>query len=226
MEVFGYGVGAHKARIAKGAIAGALLIAGACTASAQTSGANSADKAPSEAAMRAAASPFRFILQNAKAPARKPVAAPKAVEAPAVAEPRHPAAPPVQQASVQTSAPVATSAPAAPAVAPPPPAPASEPAVAALSRQSLEPPPPKRDIIPIRTDEPHLSPALLREQPHGIVKVEFDIQPDGSVGDVKVLSSTNRVLNRPTVDAVQAWKFQPVDEILTVQTEVDYKLDQ
>jgi TonB family protein len=71
-----------------------------------------------------------------------------------------------------------------------------------------------------------LSPALLREQPHGIVKVEFDIQPDGSVGDVKVLSSTNRVLNRPTVDAVQAWKFQPVDEILTVQTEVDYKLDQ
>jgi TonB family protein len=179
--------------------------------------------------MRAAASPFRFILQNAKAPARKPVAAPKPAEAPAVAELKRPVAPPVQQASMQPTAPVAPPAaqtPPAAEVASPAPAPASEPAVAALSRQPLEPPPPKRDIIPIRTDEPHLSPALLREQPHGIVKVEFDIQPDGSVGDVKVLSSTNRVLNRPTVDAVQAWKFQPVDEILTVQTEVDYKLDQ
>lgn len=229
MEVFGYGVGAHKARIVSGAIAGALLIAGATTASAQTSGGNSADKAPSEAAMRAAASPFRFILQNAKAPARKPApAAPKPVEAPAVAEPKRPVAPPVQQASYQPSAPAAAVAPApAPAPAPAETAPsAPEPAVAALSRKPLEPPPPKHDIIPIRTDEPHLSPALLREQPHGVVKVEFDIQPDGSVGDVKVLSSTNRALNRPTIDAVQGWKFQPVDDVLTVQTEVDYKLDQ
>jgi TonB family protein len=179
--------------------------------------------------MRAAASPFRFILQNARAPARKPAAAPKPVEAAAVAEPRRPVAPPVQQASLQPSAPVAAAVPvAAPAseVAPPAPPSASEPAVAALSRQPLEPPAPKHDIIPIRTDEPHLSPALLREQPHGIVKVEFDIQPDGSVGEVKVLSSTNRVLNRPTIDAVQGWKFKPVDEVLTVQTEVDYKLDQ
>jgi TonB family protein len=223
MEVFGYGAGAHKARFALGAIAGALLFAGACTASAQSSGGTSADKAPSEAAQRAALSPYRFILQNAKASSRKPAAEPKRVSAP-----------PVQHASVQPSAPPAAPEPAPAAVevaspAPEPapaPAAASEPAVAALSRKPLEPPPPKTEIIPIRTDDPHLSPALLREQPHGIVKVEFEIQPDGSVGEVKVLSSTNHVLNRPTVDAVQGWKFRPVDESLTVQTEVDYKLDQ
>jgi len=46
------------------------------------------------------------------------------------------------------------------------------------------------------------------------------------VSDVKVLASTNRALNRPTVDAIQGWKFQPVDEVLTVETELVYKFDQ
>lgn len=230
MDILGYGAGAHKARFALGAIAGTLLMAVAHTASAQTNtGETAAEKAPSEAARRAALSPYRFILQSATAPARKPAAAPaKPAEPPsAVAEPKRTAAAPVQQASARPSAPAAPQPQPVAADAPPPAAAsAPEPAVAALSRQPTEPPPPKRDIIPIRTDEPRLPPALLREQPHGIVKVQFEIQPDGSVGEVKVLSSTNRALNRPTIDAVQGWKFQPVDEVLTVQTEVDYKLDQ
>jgi TonB family protein len=98
--------------------------------------------------------------------------------------------------------------------------------VAAVSRRVAEPPPPRREIIPVQTDEPRLPPALLREQPKGIVKVHFDIQPNGSVSDVTVLSSTNRSLNRPTIEAVQGWKFQPVDEVLTVETELVYKFDQ
>jgi TonB family protein len=109
-------------------------------------------------------------------------------------------------------------------------APSSSPApaeVAKLSRQpAAEPPPVRRDIIPVETDSPRLSPALLREEPHGTVRVEFDINYDGSVGEVKVVSSTNRSLNKPTIEAVKGWKFEPVDEILTVQTEVVYKLDQ
>jgi TonB family protein len=220
MEILGLRVGAHKARRALGAIAGTLLLAGAYSASAQTTPAsNSTDQAPSEAARRAALSPYRFILQNASAPARK--AAPKPAESTAAApEPKHSAAPAVQQASVQPAAPVPQP------VAAPAPAPVPEPTVAALSRKPVEPPPPKRDIIPIRTDEPRLSPALLREQPHGVVKVHFDIEPNGSVGEVTIVSSTNRALNRATIEAVQGWKFQPVDEVLTVETEIDYKMDQ
>jgi TonB family protein len=65
----------------------------------------------------------------------------------------------------------------------------------------------------------------MRERPHGTVRVLFEIQPDGTVSDAKVVSSTNRSLNRPTIDAVKAWKFEPVDEILSVETEVDYKFD-
>ncbi|MEJ6022735.1 TonB family protein [Ramlibacter sp. PS4R-6] len=221
MQKLGNRGAAHKARLA-GVVAG-LLLATAHTASAQTSAppaGNPVDNAPSEAARRAALSPYRFILQNASAPRK--AAAPAPAPAPAVAEPkRAPAPAPVQQAAAQPQAP--RPAPAPEVAAPPPPAP--EPTVAAVSRQAAEPPPPRREIIPIQTDEPRLSPALLREQPKGVVKVHFDIQPNGTVSDVKILASTNRSLNRPTLEAIQGWKFQPVDEILTVETELVYKFD-
>jgi TonB family protein len=218
MQKLGKDAAVHKTRFV-GYVAGTLLLAAAHTATAQTAPASTTDTAPSEAARRAAASPYRFILQNASAPRK---AAPAPAPAPAVAEPKKAAPAPVQQASVQPqrAAPVE----AAPAPAP---APAPEPAVAALSRQpAAEPAPVRREIIPIRTDEPRLSPALLREQPKGTVKIHFDINYDGSVGEVKVLSSSNRSLNKPTVEAVQGWKFQPVDEVLTVETEIVYKFDQ
>ena len=220
MQHLGSCGGAHKAGLA-GTFAGLLLAVAAHTAAAQGAPtAGTSDNAPSEAARRAAASPYRFIIQSSTAPRR----------AAAPAEPRKAPAPPVQQASVQPRA-LAQPSPAAPPpeAAPAPavaPAPAPEPAVAALSRKPAEPPPVRREIIPVRTDEPRLSPALLREEPHGTVKVQFDIEPDGSVGEVKVVSSTNRSLNKPTLEAVGSWKFQPVDETLTVQTEVVYNLDQ
>ena len=218
MQNLGIREAAHKAGLL-GAPVAIFLLGIASSVSAQTS--NSAD-APSEAARRAAASPYRFILQSATAP-RKP-AAPAPAAAPAPVAEKKAAAAPVQQASVQPSATQQASAPVvAPAPAPAPAAP--EPAVASLSRQATEPPPVRREIVPIRTDEPRLSPALLREEPHGTVKIHFDINYDGSVGDVKVISSSNRALNKPTVEAVQGWKFQPVDEVLTVETEVVYNFD-
>jgi TonB family protein len=225
MEILGKGGAAHKARFA-GVIAGMMVLAAAGTANAQATppAGNSVDKAPSEAARRAALSPYRFILQNASAPARKP--APAAAPSPspaAMAEPKKPAAPPpVQQAAAQPVAPRPAVADSAASAA------SAEAAIAALSRQPTEPaaPPPRLEIIPVSTDEPRLPAALMRERPNGVVKVHFEIQPDGSVGEVKVTSSTNRSLNRPSVDAVQKWKFEPVDAVLTVETELVYKFDQ
>lgn len=215
MEILGNRGVAHKARLF-GVIAGMLVLAQTADAQTPPSAGSPIDQAPSEAARRAAMSPYRFILQNSTAPARKPT--PPPAPAPAVAEPRKPAAPaPVQQAVAQ---PVAAPAAEAPASAPSP-----EAAIASLSRQPAELPPPRLEIIPVRTDEPRLPAALMRERPSGVVRVHFDIQPDGSVGEVKVTSSTNRSLNRPTVDAVQKWKFEPVDAVLTVETELVYKFD-
>ena len=94
---------AHKAHLVA-TLGGLAFAALAHTAAAQTS---PVDKAPSEAARRAAMSPFRFILQNASAPRKAPAPAPAHV----AAEPKKPAPPPVQEASVQPQ----SAAPASPA---------------------------------------------------------------------------------------------------------------
>lgn len=217
------GVPAHKAGGVWVLVAGLGLAAIVATepASAQSPAAPVAGPAaPSEAAQRQANSPYRFILQNANAPSRaKPAPAPAPVESkrPARPEPVAIARPaPVEVAP----APVVEPAPA------PAPAPAPEPVVASI------PPPPvtaapvvRREVIPVRTDDPRLPATLLRERPSGLVRVSFELNPDGSTGNVKVVSSTNRVLNRVSVDAVSNWKFMPVDEVLTIETELAYKYD-
>lgn len=221
MQTHRIGATAQKACSVRALITGLGLAIGSTTAWAQSPSTptGAADGAPSEALRRQAASPYRFILQNANAPARS--VKPAVASAP---EPRRPATPaPVEQAAVQPRSP-AVVAPAAPAPAA---LPQPEP-VAALAPRSAEPAPitaVRREIVPIRTDDPRLPPALMRERPSGVVKVQFEVNPDGSTGNVKVLSTTNRSLNRPSVDAVSGWKFQPVDEVLTVETELAYKYD-
>ena len=82
MQTLGTDGRAHKARL-MGVIAGTMLLAFAHTASGQTTppAGNPLDQAPSEAARRAAMSPYRFILQHASTP-RKPAAAPAPAPAP------------------------------------------------------------------------------------------------------------------------------------------------
>lgn len=225
------GAPAHEA-LRRATLAVSLLFA-APAAFAQTPP-PAADGAPSEAARRAASSPYRFILQHAATPARKP--------APDKPEPqrdrekevvRRPAAPPEApvQAAARTAPATAASPIASPMAAPAPAeaqpaaAPAAPTVQAAARTQAPEPPPARREVIPVRTDEPRLATALLREKPNGVVRVQFEIHPDGSTGAAKVVSSTNRALNRATVDAVSGWKFQPVDDVLTVETEIAYKYD-
>jgi hypothetical protein len=50
-------------------------------------------------------------------------------------------------------------------------------------------------------------------------------RPVGVIAGMMVLAATHRSLNRPSIDAVQKWKFEPVDAVLTVETELDYKFD-
>jgi TonB family protein len=208
-----------------------LLPFAAAAAHAQT-GAAAGDGAPSEAARRAATSPYRFILQhaNAPAPARKPAPEREKERDKDKVETVRRLAPPTEapvQSAARTAAPAAAT-PAAASPAEPAPAPAAAPPaepVQTAARTPAEPPPVRRDIIPVRTDEPRLPAALLRERPNGVVRVQFDVQPDGSTSGVKVVTSSNRALNRATVEAVNGWKFQPVDEVLTVETEIAYKYD-
>ena len=169
-----------------------------------------AQAAPSEAVQRQANSPYRFILQNANAPAR-------AKPAPAAAPVEAKKAPKPEQAAVAKPAPVQ----AAPS---PEPVAVPEPVVAMPAPEPLQPLV-RREVIPVLTEDPKLPAALLREHPSGVVRVAFELNPDGSTGNVKVVSSTNRALNRVSIDAVANWKFMPVDEVLTIETELAYKYD-
>ena len=174
------------------------------------------DSAPSEAARRAALSPFRMILQNADAPRIKPPAPKKVAPAPVAAAPAPPPTP------TRTPAPEPATASAAPtAPAPPPPEQVSVAPASAQATRPPEPPPPV-ELVPLRQDPPQLSAALRREQPRGLVKVGFAVKPDGTTSDVHVLSSTNHRLNSASVDAVAGWRFKPIGETRPTEVELDF----
>src|SRR3569623_1609965 len=120
MQTLGKDGSVHKARIV-GIFAGTLLLAAAHAATAQNPAGNT-DNAPSEAARRAAASPYRIILQTATAPRR---AAPTPTH-PAPAVEMRPAPAPGQQATALPlrSAPAPAEAAPGPSLTPTP-APAS-----------------------------------------------------------------------------------------------------
>lgn len=200
-------------------LAGTLMLFALFQAKAQTSStpapaqAAAAEGAPSEAARRQALSPFRFILRHAAVPPKS--------RAPATStESRRKPTPPAVVREAADSEPkvipdvLATPLPESAA----PPArietatatPSASPAVART----------RAPLIPIKQDGPVLTGPLQRDPPLGTVKVAFEVLTNGTTSDVKVVQSTNRRLNGPALAAVQAWRFQPIDEARSL--EIDF----
>ncbi len=191
----------------------------------------------SEAVRRQALGPYRFILNNANAASKArpavtptptvPEAAPPAVTAARRQAPKSglatgagadSAPSPTPSISTADTSPAADAEALAPATAAVPvvvPALSStgsaanaSPAVATpvVARQAAQ-----RPLVAIRQDAPILNGTLLREGVSGVVKVAFEVKPDGSTGDIKVASSTNRRLNSTAMAAVAKWLFQPIE---------------
>lgn len=133
--------------------------------------------------------------QRAAATAAAQPAAPQPVAPqPAASQPR-PAAP--QPAAPQ---PVATQ----PAASEPPPA-APQPA-----RSSA--------LVAVSTPQPAYPAEALRSGTAGAVEVEFTVNPDGSVGNVRVVSSTPRgTFDRAVISTVRRWRYQPIASAQTVR---------
>ena len=74
-------------------------------------------------------------------------------------------------------------------------------------------------LVPIAASQPEFPAALMQKLRQGRVQVAFDIQPDGTVADVRVVSSTSQRLNRFVVAAVEEWRFQPIRRTQTAGTE-------
>lgn len=188
---------------------------------------------PSEEMKRRAMGPLRIIKQtadtkrNAPAPTPAPIPAPAPTPAPAPAVARHKAEEVAPKAAAIVEAPAPLPAPvvAAPAPTPPPiaqpakPAPAPEPVQVAEQHKNT-------DLIPISQDAPIIPRNLLREMPKGVVKVAFDVNPDGRTSAVQVVSSTNRKLNNSATDAVAKWRFKPIDETVRVEIDLNFSMDE
>lgn len=70
--------------------------------------------------------------------------------------------------------------------------------------------------------EPDYPDALKKLYIGGVVRVEVQVAPNGSVKNVKLLGG-NPILGQSTMKAVKSWKYVPaaVDETLTVKLEFD-----
>jgi TonB family protein len=190
---------------------------------------------PSEEVKRRALGPLRIIKQSGEqkkpataaptAPALKPAPVvttkPKVEETAAKAEEKRtlaveaaaPAAAPAP-APVPAAVPIAVIAPptAPAAVAPPP-----EPAIVARQVNT--------ELIPVAQDPPEFNRSLMRDIPRGggVVKVAFDVMPDGTTGGIQVVSSNSRRLNTSAVDAVAKWRFKPIDVTVRVDIELHFE---
>ena len=80
-------------------------------------------------------------------------------------------------------------------------------------------------LVAIRQEEPLLAGALARERPTGVVQVGFNVNPNGSTGDVSVISSTNRKLNSAVVNAVSKWVYQPLEAARRLEVAIEFKND-
>jgi protein TonB len=71
----------------------------------------------------------------------------------------------------------------------------------------------------VKKVEPRYPPMARTARIEGSVVVDAIILKDGSVSDVKVLSSTHEFFNQACIDAVRQWRFTPgsQDVILTVK---------
>lgn len=70
--------------------------------------------------------------------------------------------------------------------------------------------------------EPDYPDALKKLYIGGVVRVEVQVAPNGSVKNVKLLGG-NPILGQSTMKAVKSWKYAPAaaDETLTVKLEFD-----
>ena len=139
----------------------------------------------------------------AAAPPPAPVATPEPAPAPVASvpepEPTTPAAP------VTTAPP-----PVAPAPAPPPP-----PVAPATVTPSV-----------VSAVQPRYPPNALRRRVEGSVELGFTIMPDGSVANVRVLSSRpGNTFDREAINAMERWRFTPPGRQVESRRVFDFKLD-
>ncbi len=84
------------------------------------------------------------------------------------------------------------------------------------------------DAVPVFTISPQFPSQQARMGQEGWVKVAFDINPDGTVSNARVVDAEpRRVFDRAALRAIRKWKFKPkmVDGRAVVQNNKTYVID-
>jgi protein TonB len=159
----------------------------------------------------------RRLAQEASTPAPTRPSTPAPAPAPpptAVAEPTPPPAEPAA-AAVEPPTP-APAQPAPPPVATPPPAqptpPPAQPAAPSLPRV-------------LRQPSPRYPEQAMRQGIQGSVTLDFQIDADGSVSDVRVVEAQpNGVFEREAIQVVRRTRFEPPGEPMRARRTIDFNL--
>jgi protein TonB len=129
-----------------------------------------------------------------------------------------------QQAEAERTAAAAprptTAAPAAPTPQPtaPPPVAATPTPTPAAPTPAPSSPRSSSSLVAVSTPQPPYPPDALRKGQVGEVVLEFVVNPDGSVGNIDVVSARPRgVFERGVQATVRRWRFQPVSSPQTVR---------
>jgi protein TonB len=72
--------------------------------------------------------------------------------------------------------------------------------------------------------EPVYPPIARTARLEGSVVVDAVIRQDGSVSDVKVLSSSNKMFEQACIDAVRQWRFTPGSQDVVLTVTVNFTL--
>ncbi|HEX5682472.1 MAG TPA: TonB family protein [Ideonella sp.] len=77
----------------------------------------------------------------------------------------------------------------------------------------------------VQAGEPEFPAIVMRRLRKGNVQVRFEVQPDGSVANATVVQTSNRNLNEAALEAVAAWRFQPVRTPRSAVVDLGFDLD-
>ena len=175
---------------------------------------------------------YRFIKQFSDAPRKSDgaparpkadaVAAPAPVRRPdtqSVATPAAPTAtqpdttPPSAATASSNNPPMQASSTPTPAATPEP---AAAPAVAAVEEE-------EDDELQLIAQVAPVYPRGLQGAPEsGKVTVALTVQPDGSVSETSVVTTSHRRFGKPASDAVAQWRFSPIKVARTVRVEIGF----
>jgi protein TonB len=76
----------------------------------------------------------------------------------------------------------------------------------------------------IKKVEPRYPPMAQAARLEGTVVVDAVIRKDGTVSDVTILRSTNKMFDQACADAVRQWRFTPSPQDVVLTVTVTFKL--